>query len=102
MNNQEESNAQEAKKMLQVRNELGWSVINDLIKWHNPGGLRDSLTSPRKMLESRNVKKMLESRNALGWGVINEFIKRHNPGGVRDSLLRYDFLFYYFPRVSRG
>ena len=84
MNKQEESNAHEIKTMLQVRDELGWRKINDLIKWHNPGGMHDSLTSPRKMLESRN---------ALGWGVINEFIKRHNPGGVRDSLIYSRYVF---------
>ena len=98
MNKQEESSAKETKKMLQVRNELGWGVINDIIKWLNPGGLRDSLTSPR----TQEVKNLLESHNALGWGVINEFIKWHNPGGIRDSLLRYDFLFYFYRVSSDG
>ena len=98
MNKQEESSAEEIKKMLQVRNELGWGVINNFITWLNPGGSRDSLTSTR----TQEVKIMLESRNVLGWGVINEFIKWHNPRGVRDSLLRYDFLFYHFHRVSSG
>ena len=100
MNNQEESSAQEAKKMLQVRNELGWRQINDCITWLNPGGLRDSLT----LTTTQEVKTMLESRNALGWGMINEFIKWHNPGGLRDSLsfslIRYDFFIFY--RVSSG
>ena len=84
MDKSEESSAQEVKKMLKVRNELGWGMINNFIKWLNPGGLRDSLILPRTQVAA----KILESRNVLGWGTINEFIKKHNPGGLRDSLLR--------------
>ena len=49
MNAHVESKEEEAKIMLQVkkRNELGWGVINDLIKWLNPGGQRTSLYNLR-------------------------------------------------------
>ena len=75
MDKPEVSSAEEVKKMIKVRNELGWQEINDFITWLNPDGLRASLMSHW----TQDI--LLESRHALGWGIINEFIKQQNPGG---------------------
>ena len=84
MDKPEVSSAEEVKKMLKVRNELGWGMINNFIKWLNPEGKRDSLIVQWRL----EVENLIESRSALGWEIINEFIKQQNPNGVRPSLLR--------------
>ena len=84
MDKPEESNVQEVKQMLKVRNELGWDKINNFIKWLNPEGKQDSLIVQWRL----EVENLIELRDALGWGGINEFIKQQNPDGLRPSLLR--------------
>ena len=86
MDKSEVSSVEEIKNMIKVRNELGWGTINDLMKWLNPGGNRDSLICAWR--QRQEIEYLIKSRNALGWGEINEFIKSYNPGGLRDSLLR--------------
>ena len=84
----ESVNVQDRKEKVEVRNALGWGNINELTKWLNPGGNRDSLCSYGH--EKYLMEEAVKIRNALGWGKINAMIKWLNPGGKDDSLVPND------------